>query len=220
MVPPASQRLLAFLALQAGATTRVYVAGMLWTDFSPDKANANLRTTLWRLSRAPWPLVDATPTHLRLAHGVTVDVHETEAIARRITSDGYRCEDDELERIVAAGDLLPDWYDDWTIIERERFRQTRLHALEVLSYTLTREGRHRQAIEVGLAAVAGEPLRESAHRAVMRAHLAEGNRCEALRQYELFRRLLAEELGVGPSPEMEMLHHRCVRGDAVVTPLR
>ena len=57
----------------------------------------------------------------------------------------------------------------------------------------------------GLAAVAGEPLRESAHRALITAYLAEGNRSEALRQYRFFRHLLADELGLEPSPLMESL---------------
>lgn len=216
-VPPAGQRLLAFLALQGGAVRRVYTAGVLWIDFSQDKANANLRSALWRLSRIPGPLVDATSTHIALAPQVCVDVTEAAAIATRINGDGYGCDDAEMDRIVHAGVLLPDWYDEWVVIERERFRQTRLHALEAICYALTREGRHAKAIEAGLAAVADEPLRESAHRAVMRAHLAEGNRGEALREYELCRDLLSQHLGVGPSMEMERLRRRCVSGDVAVT---
>ena len=59
-----------------------------------------------------------------------------------------------------------------------------------------------------MAAVAVEPLRESAHRAVMRVHLAEGNRNEALRQYELCRRALAP-VGLMPSAETVTLRGRC-----------
>jgi DNA-binding SARP family transcriptional activator len=55
------------------------------------------------------------------------------------------------------------------------------------------------AVEAALEAVALEPLRESAHRAVIRAHLVEGNRGEALRQLGELRRLLLEELGIQPS---------------------
>jgi len=215
-VPPASQRLLAFLALQSGAVGRVYVAGVLWIDFTQDKANANLRTALWRLSRLPWRLVDASPTQLALADGVDVDVRDIMAVAQRINTNGCDFADGDLELMVGAGELLPDWYDDWMSIERERFRQARLHALEALCSALSLRGRHQQAIEAGLAAVAGEPLRESAHRAVMRAHLAEGNLGEALRQYALYRRVIVDQLGVGPSVEMELLRDRCVSGDGRV----
>jgi DNA-binding SARP family transcriptional activator len=59
-----------------------------------------------------------------------------------------------------------------------------------------------QAIEAGLAAVAGEPLRESAHRALIRVHLQEGNRVEAIRQFTACKNILRDELGVEPSAEL------------------
>ena len=52
---------------------------------------------------------------------------------------------------------------------------------------------------MGIRAVSMEPLRESAHRAVIAAHLAEGNSVEALRQFASLRRLLQTELGIVPS---------------------
>ena len=58
---------------------------------------------------------------------------------------------------------------------------------------------------MGLAAVAAEPLRESAHRAVVSVHLEEGNVSEAIRQYRLCRRLLGTELGIEPSERMQVL---------------
>ena len=57
----------------------------------------------------------------------------------------------------------------------------------------------------GLAAVAGEPLRESAYRAIVRVHLADRERGEAVRVYRLYRRVLLEQLGAEPSPLMEEL---------------
>src|SRR6266571_3495035 len=52
-------------------------------------------------------------------------------------------------------DLLPYWYEDWVLVERERFRQLRLHALEALCEQLTALGRFDHAVEAGIAAVAG-----------------------------------------------------------------
>lgn len=212
-----AQRLIAFLALQRGVLKRIYVAGTLWIDYNQDAANANLRTTLWRLKQLSCPLVKTTATDLSLADEVFVDVHEKFAIAQRVNCSGSDIRDRDADGIMRAGELLPDWYDDWVVIERERFRQARLHALESLCYALVRRGRYDKAIELGLTAVADEPLRESAHRAVMRAHLAEGNRGEALRQYELCRRFLRERLGFVPSPETQRLGERCGYRDAAVT---
>ena len=72
----------------------------------------------------------------------------------------------------------------------------------------------RRGDEAALAVIATDPLRESAHRALIRVHLAEGNIGEALRQYAFFRRLSTQLLGLDPSPEMEQL---IGRGDAAVT---
>jgi DNA-binding SARP family transcriptional activator len=216
-LPLSGQRLLVFLALARRAIQRVYVAGMLWMDYSQEAANANLRTTLWRLPRTPGRLVDAGASHLSLSPEVDVDLHQVSGVARRLSGGGSGYADDEAQALMLAGDLLPDWYEDWVILERERFRQSRLHALESLCDTLVRAGRYPEAIEVGLTVVAGEPLRESAHRAVIRAHLAEGNNSEGLRQYAMLRRFLHEQLGLEPSAEAEMLRDRCRFRDGVVT---
>ena len=68
------------------------------------------------------------------------------------------------------------------------------------------------AVEAGLAAVAAEPLRESAHRALIAAHLAEGNRSEAMRQFEFYRMLLGKELGLEPSAMMASLAPDVAKG--------
>src|SRR5688500_5458021 len=63
---PGAQRLLAFLALHERPLHRLYVAGRLWTDSDQERANASLRTTLWRLRRPGCVLVEATPSEMAL----------------------------------------------------------------------------------------------------------------------------------------------------------
>jgi DNA-binding SARP family transcriptional activator len=200
---PGTQRLLAFLAVHERPFQRGYIAGCLWPDTSQDQANANLRTTLWRLRRLECPLVDATASELALARGVRVDVREIVERARRVLDD--RGDASDLEALVGAGDLLPELDDGWVLIERELFRQLRLHALERLCEALADAGRYADAAEAGLAAVAAEPLRESAHRALIRSHLAQGNVGEATRQYRLFCGLARDHLRVPPSARLEAL---------------
>jgi len=55
-------------------------------------------------------------------------------------------------------------------------------------------------VEAGLVAVAAEPLRESAHRVLIEAYLAEGNRAQALTQFHSCRSILLRELNIEPSP--------------------
>jgi DNA-binding SARP family transcriptional activator len=208
-LPLGAQRLLAFLALQDRQRPRAYVAGMLWPDIGEERAGGRLRSAVWRLGHTGCQLVDGSRTHLRLAQEVHVDWRGVAREYRRLLDDSADMAVDLLTLVSASGDLLPEWYEDWVIIERERFRQLRLHALEALCVRLTKAGPTWLAVEVGLAAVAAEPLRESAHRALIEAHLAEGNRSEALRQLDLYRRLLRDELGLEPSESIAQL---CAQG--------
>jgi DNA-binding SARP family transcriptional activator len=201
-LPFSAQRVVAFLALHDRPVQRLYVAGTLWLNSTEPRANASLRTALWRLGRPNCRLVDATATHLELAKGVEVDVRETKAAAEQAIGHEIAPDDKAASVLYRAGELLPDWYEDWVLIEREHFRQMRLHALEALCADLAAAGRFAESAHAGLAAVEGEPLRESAHRILISTYLAEGNPGEALRQYRLFRRILHEHLGLEPSQLM------------------
>ncbi|MGZ4315805.1 MAG: AfsR/SARP family transcriptional regulator [Gaiellaceae bacterium] len=202
-LPPGAQRVVAFVALHDRPLLRAYVAGSLWLDSPEDRAAANLRSALWRIQRVEPRLIAASDRQLRLDDEVVVDLRETEILARAVLRGEAPADEsgDDLSRL--AADLLPDWYDDWAFFERERFRQLRLRALEALCDQLARAGRVAEALEAGLLSVAGEPLRESAHRALMRVHLADGNPGEAIRQYRLCERLLRDQLGIEPSARMQ-----------------
>jgi DNA-binding SARP family transcriptional activator len=198
-LPGSAQRVVAFVALHERPVLRAYVAGALWLDSPEDRAAGNLRSALWRIHRHAPALVVADAHALRLGPCVRVDLRDAEARAHtELAGASSGTEPDALTL-----DLLPDWYDDdWVLLERERFRQLRLRALESMCTRLAAAGRLDEALEAGLLALAGEPLRESAHRALVALHLAEGNAAEALRQFRLCRRLLLERLGVEPSPLM------------------
>jgi DNA-binding SARP family transcriptional activator len=204
-LPFSSQRLISLLALHNRALRRLYIAGLLWPDATDARATANLRSTLWRLRRAPYRLVDSSATSLRLAREVIVDTVALEDRATKLIQGTVAIDGDDIHRIARVGDLLPDRYDDWLEIERERIRQLRLHALEAICLQLTADRMFGLAIEAGLAVVAGEPLRESAHRCLIQAYLAEGNIGAAIRQFETYRDLMCTELNIDPSTEMKEL---------------
>jgi DNA-binding SARP family transcriptional activator len=208
----AAQRVLAFLALHQRPLLRVYVAGSLWPESEERRAAGSLRSALFKLHHPTYALVEFTTGHVGLSQEMSVDVRDTIALCHGLL-DHSQFVPDHADVVCLSTDVLPDWSDDWLVMERERFRQLRLHALEALSERLTVLRRFPQAIESGLAAVAAEPLRESAHRALIKAHVAEGNRGEAAREYRYFRQLVHEELGVEPSGAMEEL----VRGLRLLT---
>jgi DNA-binding SARP family transcriptional activator len=204
-LPLCAQRLLAFIALHEYPVLRVYVAGALWTEASDDHAAASLRSSLWRLHRPGYRLVDVTGARLRLVPEVEVDIRRAFELAQRILDGTADFGALAAADLALGAELLPDWYDDWVMFERERFRQLGLHALETLAERQIATGELRQALEAALAALRSEPLRESAHRLLIRVHLAEGNASEALRQYELCRRLLHDRLALEPSAQLEAL---------------
>ena len=202
-----AQRLVAFLALQERRVARSYVAGELWPGVDADRAGANLRSAVWRVQRNCRPLIVAQGQQLALGHDVLVDMRRASRRARRLLDrdgDGVWAWSDEQRRELVA-EVLPDWYDDWVIIVQEEFHQLRLHALESICTRLTEVGRVGEAVDVGMCATRAEPLRESAHRVLIAAHLAAGNRWEAQRQFERCRALLLQELGLEPSEELAQL---------------
>jgi DNA-binding SARP family transcriptional activator len=202
-----SQRVLALVALRERPVSRAHVAGTLWMDHTEARAAANLRSALWRLHQCGVELLDCDGRMLELAPQVEVDVRRMIATGRRAPDDADRevTPIEALDPAPMAQELLPDWYDDWVILDRERLRQLRLHLLDLLCRRFTALGRFLDAIDVGLVAIAAEPLRESAHRAVIEAHLAEGNLGEARRQYELYRNVLRESACGEPSAGLRAL---------------
>lgn len=204
-LPMNAQRLVSFLALNEGLLLRQHVAGSLWGDTSEHRASGSLRSELWRLGHHAHPLVDVVDPHLRLSPIVAVDFRASEALAHRILDVGQELREADFDGTLLTVDLLPDWTEDWVLVKREYHAQLRLRALEALCARLTAMGRSGQAVQAGLQAVSGEPLRESAQRALVSAHIAEGNVAAALAQYDTFRDFLRVELDLEPSAEMQTL---------------
>jgi DNA-binding SARP family transcriptional activator len=203
-LPRSVQRLIAYLGLSR-RPARGAVAGALWPDASEARAHSSLRSSLWRLHKVAPGLVDVSGDALSLTGGARVDVRELTSWAREVLEPRVDVRGGLPLDVGRSGELLPGWYDDWVLLERERLRQLRMHAFEALADKLRRAGRNGEALQAAYTAVQTDPLRETAHRALVRIHLAEGNLTEAVRAYDAFRALLWEEMGVRPTPAMEAL---------------
>ena len=203
-LPRGAQRLVAHLCL-SGRPPRAAIAGHLWPDVPEDHANGSLRSALWRLHKAAPGLVEVTGSSLALADGVRVDVRDLTDWARRVQDPGSVLDDVEVPDCSVRGELLPGWFDDWVLLERERLRQLRMHALELVAERLSDAGRHGDALQAAYAAVHAEPLRESAHRVRLEALGAAGERARALAAYDALVALLAREVGARPARETQAL---------------
>jgi predicted ATPase/DNA-binding SARP family transcriptional activator len=121
-----------------------------------------------------------------------------------------RCAAERTARLTEAaelyhGELLPGYFDDWILHERQRLAELFFHALEDLTASLAQAGDHHGAIQWARRAVAADPLREEAHQELIRLFQAAGQPAAALRQYHELERLLAQELGATPAPETAAL---------------
>ena len=203
-----SQRLLALLGLRDRAVMRVAVAGELWPESSEEHAHSSLRSAPSRLSELSREAVLVTPLDLCLSEAVSVDIREARSLAYRLLDpDASLLEADVGPEAIAAlsAELLPDWYDDWVLIEAEEWRQLRLHALEF----------PRRSAHGGTAFRARRRGRAGcgADRAAPRERSGRGHPCaprtkatlEALREFARYRVLLRAELGLEPTPRLRAL---------------
>jgi DNA-binding SARP family transcriptional activator len=145
---------------------------------------------------------------LGLADRVTVDLRHARIFARRLLDPAAKLEESDPAMAATAAlsaDLLPDWCDEWMVMEAEEWRQVRLHALEALAGRLIAARRWGEAASAASAAVRAEPLRESARATLIQVHLAEGNQSEVVREYTRYRSLLHAELGLEPSLRLRHL---------------
>jgi DNA-binding SARP family transcriptional activator len=201
-VSPAGERLLAYLGIRAEPISRPALGAALWPDCTDARATANLRSALYRLpGERRDELVSSSPHTVALDPAVSVDVYNLSGKLSRVPAAG----DQDVSVSMLRQDVLPEWPEEWLIGTREWFRQIRLRALDTLSDRHRATGCLGAAMEAGMAAVACDPLRESAHRRLAQVHMAEGNFAEALRQYDVYRRLLRAELGLPPSREFRRL---------------
>lgn len=199
-LPVQAQKVLAFLALHDGPQPRERVAGRVWSDADLKRCKGSLRTVLWQVRRVSPGLVRAQRGTIALGSSVRVDVHEGWAVVKSIL-DGRPVDPDHAIPLLNQR-LLSDWDDEWSLLEQERVQQMYVHCLEALSHRLVGEKQYAYAMQAARAACRIEPLRESAQRAFIDIHLAEGNHAQARRVYEDFRRLLQAEMGIEPSAQL------------------
>ena len=212
-LPRGAQRLVALLALRRPMRSRT-AAALLAPDVEPASAVARLGATLSRLRSTGLDILGAGRSMLGLAERVTVDTREAEAFADRLAEGaedpGWGAAHEQL-----LLELLPGWTDDWASLERERFRDLSLYALDVEIRRLLDGGDRRTATTAAQKVLRVDPLRESTLRLLLQVHLAEGDDARARECYLDFRRTLLDALGIEPTPAARALVAHLLDGDAL-----
>jgi DNA-binding SARP family transcriptional activator/tetratricopeptide (TPR) repeat protein len=210
-----NRALLYFVAAHAQSLSRDQVLARFWPDHERGAAQQVFRTMLHEIRKSLGDTLIADRDMLGLADTADVDVRAFDAGIAARASDSAT-----LERTLALyrGDFLDGFtlvdtpaFDDWVAAERERYRLLAIRGFVSLARLYEADHAHAAALGAVDAALRLDALQEDLHRTAMRLHYATGDRAGAIRQFELLRHLLNDELGVAPMPETRALY------DAIIT---
>jgi predicted ATPase/DNA-binding SARP family transcriptional activator len=218
--------LLAYLAIHPGrAHPREGLIELLWPECDLDAGRNRLSTALSTLRHQLEPpgvpagaVLQADRASVGLnAQAVTTDVAEFEAAVR--TAAQARSATERAQILTQAleiyrGPLLPGCYEDWALAEQERVASLHIQAMLQLIRHLEQSGAGELALDYAHRAVAADPIREEAHRELMRLYAASGRPADALRQYQELERILDEELGTTPTAPTRHLAQELSRQSA------
>jgi DNA-binding SARP family transcriptional activator/tetratricopeptide (TPR) repeat protein len=115
------------------------------------------------------------------------------------------------------GPALADVRSDLLQGEKTRLEELRLRALERRIDSELELGHHNEVVGELEAFVHANPLREGMRRQLMVALYRSGRQADALAVYRAGREVLAEELGIDPSPELQALEVAILRQDPELT---
>ena len=209
-----AEALLVYLACTPGAHTRDVLATLLWDDRPQKRALGNLSVLLSSLRKqlGPYLLINRQTVAFDRTSSYWLDVAVLERLEnlddRSASLPNSALAALEQSVTVYEGDFLASFhvrkasgFEEWVLLERERIRQGVIHALDYLIGCALATGNYQAGVEHARRLLDIDPLREQAHRQMMRLLARSGERAAALAHYESCRALFAEELGVEPLPE-------------------
>lgn len=226
-IPAKGQELFFYLLLNRNRPhDRDRLAEELWGEANPARSKKYLRQTLWQLQTAlddqnsaqPLLALDKNWVHFNLASGLWLDVAEFDQIFAQVCDLPGRCLDEQQVQIVQTAvtlyqdDLLIGWYQNWCVIERERFQSIFLVLLDKLIEHCLFYERFEKGLLYAMQVLRIDRARERTHRLLMRLHYLAGNRTAALRQFEQCTAVLAAELNVEPTHKTQTLYQQ-IRDD-------
>ena len=176
----------------------------MWPEDREASARANLRQLLWQIKKA-------LGVELILADKINVGVNpetpftlDADQLAK--SQEGSPALDKRLEALsLYAGELLPGFYDEWIIPERERLGRIYDQQMSQATQDLEKEKRWRDVLVWGEKWIANRRGTEVGYRALIRAYAALGDTASAVAVYQRCAADLKSELGVSPSQETQSL---------------
>lgn len=199
--------LVVYLAVNPGSCSREELADLLWSDYSQERATGNLRVVLSDVRKkiGDYLYIDRHSVSIQTRGDIWVDVHQ---LLGAIENNNL-----ELAISLYRGDFLESFYlrgasrfENWQVVEREKIRLELVDGLSEAVQSLLKAGNSKEAIKYLVHLTALEPLLESAHRRLMQAYYENGEISLALKQFEICKQTLREELSVIPAEDTLKLY--------------
>lgn len=225
--PRKAVALLAYLAVEARPHARDELAAMFWPDVERSAARSNLRNLLWIIGRSAEGVLDVEGDRIcvrpdRLTH----DVGDFLACAQQAVRSGNGVALDALRKAerLARGPFLDGFsldgvetFESWREARASMIRSELVRVLGQLAVADRQRGDSAAAEATLRRLVQEEPYDEHGHAELIELLASTGRRTAALRHYEAYVRLLADELGVAPGPALVAMVER-VRNGAASSP--
>ncbi|MFE7614044.1 BTAD domain-containing putative transcriptional regulator [Streptomyces sp. NPDC057496] len=220
---PQQRGLLAALLLRDGRTaTAAELIDALWGDEPPSQGLAAVRTYASRLRKVLDPGVLVSESGGYAIRGLpdgSLDLATVQDLAdraERARADGEPGRARDLLRRALAlwdGEPLSGVPGPYAETQRIRLEEWRLQLIESCLDMELELGHHAEAVSELTSLTAAHPLRERPRELLMLALYRSGRQAEALAVYADTRRLLADELGVDPRPDLTELQRRILQAD-------
>ncbi|MCE6995291.1 tetratricopeptide repeat protein [Saccharothrix sp. S26] len=227
---PRQQRLLALLLLAVNRVLPVErLVGELW-DVPPQSARQQVHNAVAGLRRT----LSAHTTDVRIrwlevgyrldASTESIDVNQFLSLLREARQAKDRGEPAEAVAVLRAaldiwrGDVLAGLGGATIENAAARLHEQRLGAIEDLMSLRLRAGETGSVVGELRQLVTEHPLRDSLRISLMEALHRSGRQADALAVYDEGRRMLAEDLGLDPGPELQQVHADVLRGTVEPTP--
>lgn len=206
------QSLFAYLILNSEcAHQRTKLGSMLWPDSTETKARENLRHNLWRI-RKELSLEPGIEYFHTDDFSITFNKSVEHWLDASVLKSSKKCRnaDDLISALsVYQGELLPGFYEEWVILEREYLNFIFEHNMARLMAILQSEGRWLDILDWGEHWLAFGQKPEPAYRAIMAAHMEKGDMAKVAETYTRCVRSLGE-ISIEPSEQTKDLYQRLI----------
>jgi DNA-binding SARP family transcriptional activator len=222
-----TKSLLAYLISRAGMPERrERLADIFWPEAHPDKARSAMNTAIWRIKKALSPYADLRlecfedTVCLQIGESVQVDAVQLVTQLKRCQSNlspDLTIPRDRADLLAASvrkyrGQFLDGLAAHWALVERERYVNFYIRALMILLHNAGERGNYEEALGYGRRILAEDPFRETIQREMMWIYVMNGQRAQAIMQFQDLATKLDEELGIGPMTETVALFTHILNG--------